>query len=405
VKIAVFVHGRFHGFDLARELLALGEDVTLFTNYPRSVVQRFEIPRERVRSFLAHGLLSRGLWKVFPGGLGGRVERVCNTVFARWAARQIRREPWDVVIGWSGVSEETFRALRGTSTLKVLQRGSAHIREQHRLLAEEEARAGHWILKPSRWIIEREEREYELADVIHVLSTFALRSFLERNISRNRLFPLSLGVNLRKFRPSAAALEARRERLRRGDPLRVLTVGTFCYRKGALDLAELARTLPRERFHFRWVGPVAAEAAGLCRELAGDMEFPGKRPLDRLPEEYAWGDVFLFPTVEDGFAVVLCQALASGLPLLTSANCAGPDLIREGENGWVLPIHEPAVIASQLRWCDEHRTELAAMVDKVSASWQDLDWSQTGRQAMQNILAALSYRESSKVSLGAVSPG
>ena len=59
LKIAIVVHGRFHGFDLARALMERGHDVTVFTNYPTWAVARFGIPPAHSRCFPMHGLLSR----------------------------------------------------------------------------------------------------------------------------------------------------------------------------------------------------------------------------------------------------------------------------------------------------------------------------------------------------------
>ena len=63
LKIAVVIHGRFHGFDLVRELLHRGHDVTLFTNYPIWAVERFGVLRDCVRNFWWHGVLTRAAWK------------------------------------------------------------------------------------------------------------------------------------------------------------------------------------------------------------------------------------------------------------------------------------------------------------------------------------------------------
>ena len=60
--------------------------------------------------------------------------------------------------------------------------------------------------------------------------------------------------------------------------------------------------------------------------------------------------------------MVLAQALACGLPLLATENCGAPDFVREGETGWIVPIRSPDRLAERLRWCGEHRNELAEMV-------------------------------------------
>jgi glycosyltransferase involved in cell wall biosynthesis len=385
-RIALSVHGRFHMFDLGRELLARGHDVHLFTNYPRFVVRRFGIPSERVHSFVAHGVTTRLCTRVLPARAGGLLERVSNVAFARWAARVIPRQQWDVVFSMSGIAENLFEALADRhTTLRVLHRGSSHIRTQRRLLEEEERRAGRWIEKPSDWIVAREEREYELADVIHVLSEFARRSFVEEGILAARLYMLRLGVRLKNFQPLTAVIDERWRRIRSGAPLRVLSVGTFCCRKGALDLRDAVRQLHAGPYSFRFVGPVAPDARALAADIATMATFTGKRPQAELPRDYEWGDLFLLPTIEDGFAVVLTQALASGLPLVVTPNCAGPDLIREGEQGWMLPIRSPAAIVERLQWCHDHRDGLAEMVKKVYESSHAFDWKQTAEMAEHNV--------------------
>lgn len=392
LRIALFVHGRFHAFDLARELARLGYDIHLFTNYPRRSAGRFGLPQAKVTNLLTQGALSRLLWRAFPGGLGGRVEQATNALFARWAARQVRRGDWDVAMSFSGAAEETFRAVADRPTLRVLQRGSTHIRTQRQLLEEEERRAGCWLEKPSDWIVAREEREYALADAIHVLSRFAYDSFLAQGVPPEKLYYLPLGVSTRAFRAAPDVLEERCRRILAGEPLRVLNVGTFSYRKGALEFAELLRRLDPARFRFRFVGPVAHEARALQRSLADAAEFRGKRPQSELAREYEWGDVFLLPTIEDGFAVVLCQALAAGLPLLTTPNCAGPELVHEGETGWVVPIRAPDALAERLLWLDAHRAELADAVRRVALEYPDIDWKLTGKVAENNVLTALATR-------------
>jgi glycosyltransferase involved in cell wall biosynthesis len=400
LKIAVVVHGRFHAFDLTRELLRLGHDVVLFTNYPAFVAGRFGIPGERVRSCLSHGAGSRLLWRLFPGGLGGKLEQLTNLSFGRWAARRVMQQDWDVVIAWSGVAEEVFQALGKRRALKILQRGSAHIRIQQRLLLEEEGRAGCWLEKPSDWIVAREEREYALADTIHVLSHFAVDSFTAQGVDPEKVFLLPMGVNWHAFRARPEAIRARRQRVLAGEPLRVLNVGTFSYRKGMADVAHVVPQVDPSRFRFRFVGPVAKEARKLYGQLKGRVDFLGRQPQEKLSGEYEWGDVFLLPTIEDGFAMVLCQALAGGLPLLATTNCAGPDLIAEGKNGWVIPIRKPQALIERLLWLDSHRDELAAAIQFTQGNTTALDWSDTARLAEQNLMDGL-LRKSNPIGRGA----
>lgn len=392
LRIAIVVHGRFHAFDLARELLKRGHSVHVFTNYPAWVVERFGVPRRFVRSFVLHGVASRLAWRLFRRGLDGRVERLANTAFGSWAAACLRREPWDVVYGLSGVCEEAFLALRGTPSVRFLSRLSTHIARQRQLLDEEQDRVGVWIDKPSDWIVGREQREYELADAIHVLGRFSAHSFLEHGVEAAKLCPFRFGVDVQAFRAAPGVLAERQRRLRAGEPLRVLNVGTFCLRKGAVDFAELIRRSDPQRVRYRFVGPTAADAAHLRKSLEGVAEFAGKRPQGGLPAEYAWGDLFLLPTLEDGSPLVFPQALAGGVPVLTTPHSGGADLIEDGRNGWVLPVRRPDLLLERLRWCDRHRDALAEMVARAYQTGTGWDWADTARQTEADMLTRLAAK-------------
>jgi glycosyltransferase involved in cell wall biosynthesis len=374
LRIAIVAHGRFHAFDLARELIVRGHDVTLLTNYPRWATARFGVPATAVRSFVRHGAMSR-LARRLPG-LARRLaaERRLHRMFGRWAERVLAERRWDIVHAWSGVAEETLLSKRVTGHT-VLMRGSSHIAVQARLLADEAQRAGVAIDRPSPWMIAREMREYAQAERILVLSSFARQTFLDEGTSDDKLIVLPLGADVAAFRPAAGVAAARERRIRAGAPLRVVCVGTVSYQKGLAALAEVARRVDGRRIEMTIVGPALAESADVLRRLE---DRPGVRvvgyvPQRDLPAIYAEADVFFFPTVQDGYGMVLAQAQAAGLPVLATTHSAAPDVIREGENGWLVEPKDAQAMADILMRCDADRPALAAMAGRV---YRD-GWSRT----------------------------
>ncbi|HTA42761.1 MAG TPA: glycosyltransferase family 4 protein [Bryobacteraceae bacterium] len=371
MKIAVVVHGRFHAFDLARALLGRGNDVQVFTNYPVWAARKFGLPDAVVHSCWPHGVATR-----FVEKLGRRATEIAvpavHTTFSKWAADRLKNEQWDVVHTFSGVGEDIFRSVR--CNRHFLVRGSAHIRTQRQILDDESTRSGVELERPGEWIIEREEREYQMCDRLLVLSTFAMKSFLERGVPTSKLALLPLGVDLRAFRPPEEVLERRRRRILEGEPLTVLFTGTLNFRKGLYDIDRIIRSVDCKRFRFRVIGSIPPEAKELVAKFPESVEFVPRQPQARLPEWYAGGDLFLFPTLEDGFAVVLTQAYAGALPILTTANCAGPDIVRHGETGWILPIRNADAFIEQLRWCDENREMVAGMIDRIHDDFHARSW-------------------------------
>jgi glycosyltransferase involved in cell wall biosynthesis len=375
LKIAIVVHGRFHAFDLARELINQGHDVTLFTNYPKKIVERFGIPQKYVQTFLLHGLLTRIIHKLHGVLDTPDFEAFLHSIFSQWAARILNKSEYDIVHVFSGVAEEIFQALSAKNVLKTLVRGSAHILIQFQLLSEEEERSGVSVARPSKWMIAREEREYQLTDVILVLSSFAHQSFRDQNISPDKLRILPLGTQIEKFRPDEEVIKERCQRIIAQPKLNVLMVGTFSYRKGAIYFVKIAELLST-KYQFKFVGTVTNEASDLAAKNSKNIEFIAKQPQFELFKFYAWADIFIFTTIEDGYAVVLAQAQAAGLPILTTTNCSGSDIIVEGQTGWVLPIRSPESFIERLKWCNEHRPELAEMVWRVYQNFQPRDWAE-----------------------------
>lgn len=374
MKIAIVVHGRFHAFNLAQALICEGQDVRIFTNYPKWAVRHFGISAENVRSFWFHGILSRTAQFLHDNIRLPYPEAWLNVMFGRYAAKNIINESWDIVHTWSGVSEEVLLALQGSKTTVILLRGSSHIKTQVRLLQEEETRAGEQIEKPSKWMIAREIREYSLSDHIRILSKFAYLSFITEGVAKEKLLLIPSGVPAEDFKPAYHIIEERYKRILSGKPLRVLYVGALSFRKGLQDLKTIIEELKTEKFQFRFVGTILKESIHKHLKSESNTEYVIKQPQYKLPKQFAWADLFIFPTIEDGYPTVMAQAQASGLPIITTTNCSGPDIITEWKTGWVLPIRRPDAFIEKLLWCDSHRNELAEMVKNVYENYKPKDW-------------------------------
>jgi glycosyltransferase involved in cell wall biosynthesis len=380
MRIALVVPGRFHAFDLARGLAARGHDVTVLTNYPAWAASRFDLGGATVRSCGWQGAAGRLLARA-PRVLGSeRSDAWMSRWFGRWAARVLAGGEWDLIHCWSGVSEELLASSSVRAHCRWLMRGSSHIAVQDRLLREEEQRARTRLDRPSAWMIARERREYALADRIVVLSTFARRSFEDEGVPADRLLTVPLGVEIDAFRVPPDAVGRRLQRICAGAPLRVLYAGALTLRKGLWDLATALERLDDVPLDVRVIGGETPEAQTALTRLAGRARRLGHVPQADLPAHYWDADVFVFPTIEDGFGMVLTQAQAAGLPVIATDHCAAPDLVQDGVTGWLVPARAPEALAARLRWCHEHRDALADMASRVSCSAVPRDWGRVAGQ-------------------------
>jgi len=136
--------------------------------------------------------------------------------------------------------------------------------------------------------------------------------------------------------------------------LRILFSGSLIERKGvdllAHAFAELAREQPEAHLTFAGVGPLQASLEQTLASCAGQVEFPGFVPWDQLPAVYAEADILCVPSRYDGWAMVVPEGLAAGLPVMTTDHTgAAYDLVRHGINGWTLPAHDRAALLKCMR--------------------------------------------------------
>jgi len=383
LKIAVVVPGRFHAFHLACALLNQGHDVTVFTNYPKWAAKRFGLPPKQVRSFWLHGVLTRVIEQVSWKFIRKYIDKGFVLLFSYWAAYAVRKEKWDVIHAWSGYATEILKSKKNRSPL-LLNRGSAHITTQTKLLKEEEKRMGLAVESASPWMIKRELYEYQYSDAIAVPSTFALNSFIENEVAISKTRLLLLGANTKSFYPTEEIVAERCRRLREKETLRILYVGAITAQKGIYDLIQIMKKLEKEiknkRFLFHLIGPVEPLLSAYLKPVSDLFIFTPKVPEFELPQWYAKGDIFIFPTIQDGYAVVLAQAHANALPVMTTHHCIGPELIEENKSGWVFPIRRPCDFVEKLLWCDSHREELEKMVRYIYHNIQFRDWEKVAKE-------------------------
>ena len=89
-------------------------------------------------------------------------------------------------------------------------------------------------------------------------------------------------------------------------------------------------------------------------------------------------DVFVLPTLDEGFAAVQLQAMACGLPLLTTTNSGGEDVLREGREGFVVPIRNPEALAEKIDWFASHPQERRAMGHSAVTASAGFTWDRYG---------------------------
>ncbi len=358
LKIAIATNERFHVLDLARELHALGHHVKFYSYVPRARARRFGLPDKCHVPLLPLVLPAVAWQRLMPRLMPRMRERVLFAMLNR--AVIMRLHHCDVFICMSGIYLEAARFAKDRFGAAIwLHRGSRHILSQDEILA-----AVPGAERPSPFAIRRELAGYALADRVVIPSRHVVESFCRDKATYGKLFYNPYGVDLTMFPLCAKNAPA--------EPTSLLFVGIWSFRKGCDLLAEAVRKTPGVRLTH--VGSI------------GDLDFPtgdnrffhaGRVPQPELACFYAAADVFVLPSREDGFGVVLSQALASGLPLICTERTGGADLAHTpalAARITVVPHGDVEALAGAIarcrgRWRDGEKLPPLSEADRETLSW------------------------------------
>ncbi|WP_413203928.1 glycosyltransferase family 4 protein [Rhodospirillum sp. A1_3_36] len=339
MRVVVSTIGRFHSFDLARQLLKHGVLEAIFTGYPRFKLKECQIPAGRLKTFpwirAPYMALVERAW--FQQTLERPMARYAARTLDAYVARVL--PDCDVVSILSGAGGRSGLVAQARGARYVCDRGSSHIRFQDRILREEFDRVGLVWRGVDPDAIVRELSEYAIADGITVPSTFVRNSFLAEGVSADRLIQVPYGVDLSQFY----------RRVPRDREFRVLFVGGLSVRKGLHDLQEAFHRadLPGARLVLTG-GAMLETATLLARRPLTALERTGHLSLEGVAREMSRASVMVLPSLEEGMATVMAQAMACGCPVIATENTGAADLFTDGVEGFITPIRDPDAIADRL---------------------------------------------------------
>ena len=216
--------------------------------------------------------------------------------------------------------------------------------------------------------LERKDREIALSDLIFVASSFT-RSTLQMApdsanvLARTHVFPYGAPCALETLPPPRA----------NNSVLKVVFVGSLSQRKGLSYLFEAVEKLGQS-VELTIIGrKIDAECAPLDAALARHRWIESL-PHDEVLSEMRAHDVLVFPSLFEGFGMVITEAMSQGLPVITTPHTAGPDVIENGRDGFIVPIRSSADIAEKLTFLRENPDELNAMKIAAWNKAKTLSW-------------------------------
>jgi glycosyltransferase involved in cell wall biosynthesis len=356
---AVAVHrGSRDGYQTARALHEAGLLETLVTDlyWPadRAWARRVEkIAPDRISAALrrrnADGLPSDSVSSCWMSGLGAfmaneqhwlpfnvarNAVRWCDRSLGRRAGR-IATEKRAALLSYSYYAHSAFSHYAGEHP-RILFQLHPHptsvrsILRQDRRLNPECASSldKEWELALPEVDFRRLVEETAMAQYWIAASNFTKSTLLEAGIPAERIAVIPYGIDSHRFSRNKTIRSNR-------EPLRLLFVGTLGQRKGIKYLVEALNLLAPGKVELTVCGRAVDDLAIFRKSRMPIHVFPSVSSQGLL-DAYQAADVFVFPSLAEGFAQVLLEAMASGLPVIGTTRTAAPDLIRHGQEGFII---------------------------------------------------------------------
>jgi len=218
-----------------------------------------------------------------------------------------------------------------------------------------------------------------------VASTFSLGGTVFNNIPKENVFKIPYGVNLNVFKPAEKS----------DTMLKILFVGEVNQRKGIYEVLKAAKKLQSDDIEFNIVGRGREYYEDLYLPYNNCANFYGHVGFGQLISFYSTSHVFVFPTLGEGFGLVVPEALSAGLPVITTNNCVGSDLIEDGVNGFIIPPCDTEKLVDRILYLKEHRKELKVMSEEAILSVRNLTWE----NYEQNLIKAIQEIEKRNINV------
>ena len=214
----------------------------------------------------------------------------------------------------------------------------------------------------------------KLADGCMVASNYTRSTLIESGLEPSRIRVVTLGVDAKRFAVGTPSPSF----------FRVLFVGQMVQRKGLKYLLQAWTSLALPNSELLIIGRGGKDKFLLGR-YTGEYRIMTHVSEPKLIEMYGASDVFCMPSIAEGFGQVYLEAMACGTPVIGTRNSGAPDIVTEGENGFVLEIRDVEGLKEKLLWCYENRPQLRQMRLAARAAAERLSWERYRREYIREL--------------------
>lgn len=389
-KIILSHSGKQHSYHVAKALNDLGYLEKFYTSsyITSGCLQRyFNMTNDQYwsRRFVkgVHGVKVESNWRfefkeILYSKFYGQSEKTLHAVydrdvnFDRYISSRMPKLKGDIFWGYQGSCLKSLQSAKQEGKLTICEMAAAHAPAAVRILGEEQRLHPEWsdsfdnLEFPSDYY-KRLCDEPHQADLVIGASSFTLKTLREDGVEEKKLKYLPLGFELDRIEFSSVVGHVKR-------PLRLLYAGRVTQRKGIKYILEALKQFKKADVELHIIGNIHGSGRGL-RGYEGMYKLHHAISQYELFKQYHHYDAFILPTVFEGFGLVIVEAMAAGLPAITTPNGIGPELIEDGKNGFIVPIRDTqAIVRAITQLLSKSSIELSKMRQAARIAALNFSW-------------------------------
>ncbi len=371
LKVTVSCGTKFHSDQTAYQLSRHNLLDKVLTSHPaKYYLNRVPLEKGKVKFLLPVFLLVYGLQRLAGAawGLTSWLNYRMPLVYDKLAARSVKGTGILLTWAWSGLA--TIKKVKAAGGLTIVEECGSCSAFQNEILSEEYKSLGlKFTNLTPQFIVTRQLQEAALADYLLCPSAHVAASFHKFGIPKEKCRIIPYGANIEMFKPVGGQKTG----------FKILFVGTVGVRKGLIYLFQAVEELKKKNtIECVVIGRLEEQFRPVFDKYAHLITHLSHVPHKELVSYYNQASVFVFPSLDEGMALVQLEALACGLPVICTPNSGGDSVIDNGEEGFIVPVRDSHSIAEKLLLMLNSPALVAEMSARARAKATAFSWDNYG---------------------------
>jgi len=366
MKILLVCAFKFHSDHVAYQLQKNGLLYRVITAYPAPFYcNREPLDKSKIifltPFFMFYWLLIKTIGRIHYFQL--LINWLMSAAFDRLASLFVGRP--DISISWAWSSYYIIKKIKRQGKIAIVEKCGSFNKHQEKILKEEYERLGYAYRRHvHKRILEREHKECEIADYILCPSQYVANSLTEYGIKKEKIIIVPYGVNLDLFKKEK----------KQDDVFRVIFVGNIGVHKGLIYLFKALEKLQLSNFECLLIGKIEPCFITYFNQYRKYFEYIPKIAHKQLRYYYSNASVLVFPSLDEGFSLVQLEAMACGLPVITTFNAGASAVVRDNQEGFLVPIRDSEAIKEKIEFLYNNPHELKRLAENALKRAKEFSW-------------------------------